>query len=172
MMTKSRSVLTELEGAILGVLVRAPAATAYRVRRLFQESRSAEWSGSAGAVYPAIRRLVAERMIKVHAESDGRGTHTYELTPAGQSVYERWLCDVARAIGPGVDPFRTRAPLWIGLPAATRRKLAKELKAALEEQRESLFEQLQSLDEDDAIGTRLHIALLDLRLKWLADQAP
>lgn len=169
-MTKSRATVTELEGAILGVLVRAPAATAYRVRRVFQESRSAEWSGSAGAVYPAIRRLVAELMIKEQAEADGRGTHTYKLTAAGQSAYERWLCDVARAIGPGVDPFRTRAPLWIGLPPATRRKLARQLKAALEEQRKSLSEQLQNLDEDDAIAARLHIALLGLRLRWLADQ--
>lgn len=170
-MTKSRAALTELEGAILGVLVRAPAATAYRVRRVFQESRSAEWSGSAGAVYPAIRRLVAERMIKEKAQADGRGTHTYELTATGEAAYERWLCDVARAVGPGVDPFRTRAPLWIALPPATRRRLAKDLKAALEEQRKAVSEQLPSLDEDDATAARLHLALFDLRLKWLAGQA-
>jgi hypothetical protein len=69
-----------------------------------------------------------------------------------------------------VDPFRTRAPLWIGLPQATRRSLAKELKAALEEQRKTLSEKLRTYDEDDAITARLHIALLDLRLKWLAGE--
>ncbi|MBL9095862.1 MAG: PadR family transcriptional regulator [Alphaproteobacteria bacterium] len=169
-MTKSRAGLTELEGAIFSVLVRAPSATAYRIRRVFQDSRSAEWSGSAGAVYPAIRRLVAERLIKERAEADGRGTHTYVLTPAGRTAYERWLCDVARAVSPGLDPFRTRAPLWIGLPPATRRKMARALKTALEEQRQVLTETLRDLEEGDAIAARLHIALLDLRLKWLAER--
>lgn len=169
-MTKSRAGLTELEGAIFGVLARAPSATAYRIRRVFQDSRSAEWSGSAGAVYPAIRRLVAERLIKERAETDGRGTHTYELTQAGRTAYERWLCDIARAVGPGLDPFRTRAPLWIGLPPATQRKLARELKSALERQRKVLADALRDLDESDATAARLHIALLDLRLKWLADR--
>lgn len=169
-MTKSRAGLTELEGAILGVLVRAPSATAYRIRRVFQESRSAEWSGSAGAVYPAIRRMVAERLIKERAEDDARGTHTYELTQAGKAAYERWLCDIARAVGPGLDPFRTRAPLWSGLAPAAQRKIAKELSAALIEQRKNLTGTLKQLDEGDEIATRLHIALLDLRLKWLADR--
>jgi DNA-binding PadR family transcriptional regulator len=170
-MTKSRAGLTELEGAILGVLVRAPSATAYRIRRVFQESRSAEWSGSAGAVYPAIRRLVGERLIEERAEDDGRGTHTYELTQTGRSAYERWLCDIARAVGPGLDPFRTRAPLWIGLSPAKQRKLARELKTMLEEQRRLLTKTLRDLDEGDAAVTHLHIALLDLRLKWLADRS-
>jgi DNA-binding PadR family transcriptional regulator len=170
-MTKSRASLTELEGAILGVLVRAPAATAYRVRQVFQDSRSVEWSGSAGAVYPAIRRLVTARLIKERAEADGRGAHTYRLTPGGKRVYERWLCDVTRAVGPGIDPFRTRAPLWKGLAPRTRRQLAQELKRALEAQHGILQGELSSLDEGDAVAARLHLALLDLRLKWLEDQA-
>ena len=169
-MTKSRAGLTELEGAIFGVLVRAPSATAYRIRRVFQDSRSAEWSGSAGAVYPAIRRLVAERLLKERAEDDGRGTRTYALTPAGRAAYERWLCDIARAVGPGLDPFRTRAPLWTGLPSATQRKLERELRAALEEQRQNLSAALRDLDKSDSAAAHLHIALLDLRLKWLADR--
>lgn len=170
-MTKSRAGLTELEGAILGVLARAPEATAYRVRQVFQDSRSVEWSGSAGAVYPAIRRLVAERLIKEQPQADGRGTHTYELTPAGTRTYVSWLCDVTRAAGPGTDPFRTRAPLWKGLTPAARRRLAKDLKLALDVQREALQRELSGLDEGDAIAARLHIALLDLRLRWLKEQA-
>lgn len=170
-MTKSRAGLTELEGAILGVLVRAPASTAYRVRRVFQESRSAEWSGSAGAVYPAIRRLVAERLIRERSQADGRGTHTHELTRTGKDAYQRWLCDVTRAVSPGVDPFRTRAPLWIGLSSSAKRKLVKRLKAELEAQREALTRTLNDLDAGDEITARLHIALLDLRLKWLTEEA-
>ena len=168
-MTKSRATLTELEGAILGVLISAPAATAYRVRQVFQASRSPEWSGSAGAVYPAIRRLATEGLIKGIAQEDGRGTQTYVLTTAGRAVHDAWLCDVERALGPGLDPFRTRAPLWPKLHPAARRKLMKALKVEIESRKAALVRETASGDEGDAISLRLYIALLDSRLKWLAD---
>ena len=53
--------MTELEGAILGVIRLDPSCTAYRVRQVFLASRSDEWSGSAGAVYPAIDLTAGER---------------------------------------------------------------------------------------------------------------
>ncbi|MBP6014226.1 MAG: helix-turn-helix transcriptional regulator [Alphaproteobacteria bacterium] len=168
-MTKSRATLTELEGAILGVLIRAQSATAYRVRQVFQASRSAEWSGSAGAVYPAMRRLASDGLIKARAQEDGRGTQTYTLTAAGRAAHDAWLCDIDRAVGPGLDPFRTRAPLWPTLPPAARRKLMKALKAEIESRRATLARERDNGDEGDAIAARLHIALLDTRLKWLAD---
>src|SRR5690606_37675280 len=83
-MTKTRASLTELEGAILGVLRRDPGATAYRIRQVFRVSRSAEWSGSAGAVYPALKRMQKDRLIAERPEQDERGTRTYALTPAGK----------------------------------------------------------------------------------------
>ena len=166
-MTKPRAKLTELEGAILGVLRRDPSCTAYRIRQLFLASRSAEWSGSAGAVYPAIKRMKRDGVINEQAQQDNRGTRTYRLTPAGTAAHDRWLCDVERAAGPGLDPFRTRASLWPALTPEKRRALIKALRREIERRRSELLHELPSLDEGDAIATTLHVALLNLRLKWL-----
>jgi len=166
-MTKSRAKLTELEGAILGVLRRDPSCTAYRIRQIFLASRSAEWSGSAGAVYPALKRMRTDGLIAERPEQDERGTRTYRLTAAGTRAHDQWLCDVDRAIGPGIDPFRTRAALWSILSPAKRRALMNGLKGAIENSREELSQELPSLDEGDANMTRLHLALQKLRLNWI-----
>jgi DNA-binding PadR family transcriptional regulator len=169
-MTKTRAGLTELEGAILGVLRRDPSATAYRIRQVFRVSRSAEWSGSAGAVYPALKRMLKDRLIAERPVEDERGTRTYALTPAGKAAHDAWLCDAARASGPGLDPFRTRAGFWSLLPPARQRTLMNALRSEIEKRRDALKSELPAYDEDDAAIATLHIALLDLRLKWIAQR--
>jgi DNA-binding PadR family transcriptional regulator len=166
-MTKARASLTELEGAILSVIRMDPGSTAYRVRRVFEVSHSAEWSGSAGAVYPAIKRLEAEALIAAKPATDRRGTRSYRLTRAGEATHERWLCDIDRAAGPGLDPFRTRAGFWSVLPPPARRSMLKNLKHRIEQRREQLRQELPALDAGDVIMCNLHIALQDLRLRWI-----
>ncbi len=167
--TKARDGLTELEGAILGVLRRARGLTAYAVRQVFAASPSAEWSGSAGAVYPAIARLTKARLIAGKALGDGRGTVALGLTAAGVAAHDDWLCDAVRAAGPGSDPFRTRAALWRELPAARRRALMKALKGEIERRRDALAARTQD-DPGEAVTDELLVGLLELRLKWLERQ--
>jgi DNA-binding PadR family transcriptional regulator len=169
-MTKPRAGLTELEGAILGVLRQSANRSAYHVRQIFLASQSAEWSGSAGAVYPAIRRLEAAGWLKARREADGRGTQSYAVTPSGLTTHDRWLRDVARATGPGMDPFRTRAALWRTLPPRKRQALLAALKTQLLAQRARLRRDLPSLDEGDTITQHLLLALTDQRLAWLAGE--
>ncbi|HEY4943272.1 MAG TPA: helix-turn-helix transcriptional regulator [Rhizomicrobium sp.] len=166
-MTKSRARLTELEGAILGVFRRAASCSAYRVRQVFLRSRSAEWSGSAGAVYPAIRRLRALGMLKQRSEKDGRGTKTYTLAAAGGAAHDEWLCDVGRALGPGMDPFRTRACLWPMLAPRKRTALYRKLQKEMAEQREKFLRPPPSQDGEDEVTLGLLVSLLELRRQWL-----
>jgi DNA-binding PadR family transcriptional regulator len=166
-MTKPRAALTELEGAILGVLRRSENPTAYYVRQIFLASVSAEWSGSAGAVYPALKRMKAAGFVKERAEKDGRGTKTFTLTPAGTTALDNWLCDVERAVSPGMDPFRTRAGLWPALPPQKRRALMHALRKEIAKQRSELAHRIPSDDEGDDITTGLCIKLQELRLEWL-----
>ena len=169
-MTKSRARLTELEGAILGVLRRSPGMTPYAVRQVFLSSNSAEWSGSAGAVYPAIARMKAAGLIAARSAGDSRGTRTVTVSRAGKAALDRWLCDVDRASGPGTDPFRTRAGLWSTLAPGVRRKLMQDLRTAIMRQREALLNGPPPTDAGDAVTLELHLLLLGMRLKWL-DQA-
>jgi DNA-binding PadR family transcriptional regulator len=166
-MTISRANLTELEGAILGVLRRDPSCTAYRIRQVFLASRSAEWSGSAGAVYPALRRMHGNGLLAEQPVRDERGTRKYCLTPIGRTAHDLWLCDEDRAIGYGLDPFRTRAGLWSLLPASKWVKLLKVLKRVIERRRGELLQELPSLDQGDMNMTSLYLAVQDVRLNWI-----
>lgn len=166
-MTKTRAGLTELEGAILCVIRSTPGTTAYRVRQTFLVSRSAEWSGSAGAVYPAIARLEAVGLLSASAETDKRGTRTFRLTGAGKAAHERWLCDERRTLSPGLDPFRTRAGFWSALPPQRQRKLMQRLQRAIRSLRAELVREQRSTPGGDRIMLDLHIELQDLRLRWL-----
>ena len=159
--------MTELEGAILGVLRDGRAVTPYAVRRQFQISISAEWSGSAGAVYPAIRRMEKAQLVSAKAQKDGRGTKFYALTAKGRRAHNAWLCDVKRAAGPGLDPFRIRATMWFFLPAKKRAALMRALARQTARLHKQMSVRLASSDEIEAVPRDLHLRLLKMRLEWL-----
>ena len=102
--------LSDLEGAALAVIARLGSATAYVVARDFAASPSEYWSGSAGAVYPMVKRLVGAGLLEVdpaHVPTR-RGSIHYRLTDSGLAAMEAWLLDVDRASGMGFDPLRSR----------------------------------------------------------------
>jgi DNA-binding PadR family transcriptional regulator len=102
--------LSDLEGAALAVVVRLGSATAYAIARDFADSPSEFWSGSAGAVYPMVKRLVSGGLLVVDpafAPSKRGGIH-YQVSPAGKAAMTGWLLDVDRASDMGFDPLRTR----------------------------------------------------------------
>ena len=63
----SRTDTTELEAAVLGVVWQDGPCTPYAIRQHFLESPAPRWSGSAGAIYPLVRRpphaAVANRQV-------------------------------------------------------------------------------------------------------------
>jgi DNA-binding PadR family transcriptional regulator len=163
--------MTELEGGILGILRRKPGMTAYAVRQVFLGSLSLEWSGSAGAVYPAMARLVKGGLLRARMGNDRRGTQTYAVTARGEKASDAWLCDVERTMSPGLDPFRSRSSLWHLLATGERRRLMLALKKTIEQRRGELEPLLATLEPPDATMLEMHLALLDLRLAWLSSQA-
>src|SRR5215470_12348658 len=114
--------VTELEGAALAVIYRLGRCTPYRVRLDFQSSRSREWSGSAGAVYPALRRLQAAGLLRAERGEVGRRSVLYSLSADGRRALASWLRDTERASGSGLDPFRVRADYWDALAGAERNR--------------------------------------------------
>jgi len=126
-MTRStaRKTLTELEGAALAIVKRRGPCTAYVVKEAFRTSPSEFWSGSAGAVYPLMKRLEARRLISSKADkSDGRARREFSTTKAGDAALTEWLTDAARASGLGFDPLRTRLFFSDLLPDGALRKFA------------------------------------------------
>ena len=163
-MAAQKTARTELEGAILSVISRRPGSTAYQVRKEFLDSPSAEWSGSAGSVYPAIKRLAAAGLVKRVAASR---CEKLSLTKSGKQELSRWVENVQRAAGPGMDPFRTRAGHILSLSTSKRKALLLSLQSEIETQRK-LINSLQSTSDDvEKAALELALALQTARLKWI-----
>ena len=165
---KSETVsLTELEGAVLSEIHHRRNTTAFQVRRAFQTSPSIEWSGSAGAVYPAIRRLEAAGLILTTPITTGRKGNALALTPGGVAALETWICDPTRATSVGLDPFRLRAGLWATLPPQTRDAALAALKASVDQELKRLRAALDGLDSVERARSEWSIQLQEMRIEWL-----
>jgi len=159
--------LTELEGAALAVIQALNACTPYQVRQNFLSSRSREWSGSAGAVYPAIRRLHAAGLLRAKETEDARHSVRFSLSATGRKAFEAWLKDAERACGSGLDPFRCRADWWDILPAVDRRVLLRALARKLQQRLEMLEDLEARPDTEERRGLSLEMELHKTRLRWL-----
>lgn len=158
--------LTELEGAVLGVVRSEGPCTPYRVRREFLVSRSSMWSGSAGAVYPALRRLAAAGLLRAKRTEDSRKSIRYSLSPKGAAAFVSWVTDAPAATGSGLDPFRYRADALDALSPAQRKKVAREMVRLLKRSCAEL-ERLLSKPHPEPCGGELELALHKTRLAWL-----
>jgi DNA-binding PadR family transcriptional regulator len=164
---KRKSPLTELEGAILSAVRRGNGITAYRLRQAFLASPSMEWSGSAGAVYPAMRRLTAAGFLDPKPSGDQRGTAHYRLTAAGGRALFSWASDVARAVSAGMDPFRSRAPEWLVLTPRQRGPLLREIEKALNARCSALEQKIAASGPIEREQASLEFDLQRVRLRWL-----
>lgn len=169
MKTPSSS-LTELEGAVLSEIHHRGHDTAFQVRRAFQISPSIEWSGSAGAVYPAIRRLAEAGLIDTAAITTGRKGSRLAVSLRGEKALQAWMCDPERAASVGVDPFRLRAGLWATLDPETRANALRNIKRSVDEELARLLSSLQGLDPIERARTEWSIELQRIRSHWLTGQ--
>jgi DNA-binding PadR family transcriptional regulator len=158
--------MTELEGAILTLLYMEGAMTSYGVRRAFLDSPSSFWSASAGAIYPALKRMeIAGLLISTDASRGRRPAKSLSLSEAGKTSMFEWVTNVSTAIGPGFDPFRLRAPVWMQLEPEDRRRLKAELEAGVVER----IRAIDALDpgHPDALRHALERVQQETRLEWI-----
>ncbi len=122
--------LTELEGATLALIGRETALTAYEIKEWYRRSPSSYWSGSAGAVYPLMKRLEAAGLVSSADRSTSkRPRRVYRLTQDGQSAMQVWLLDAARASDAGLDPLRTRLAFIAQMPVGEARGFLQQVLA-------------------------------------------
>ena len=158
--------MTELEGAILALLHLQGPMTSYGVRRAFLDSPSSFWSASAGAIYPALSRMEdAGWVVSEDATRGKRPAKTLRLTETGEATMFDWVTDISTAIGPGFDPFRLRAPLWMRLEPAARA----ELKAELETGVIRRIEMIDAIEtgHPDSLRHALERVQQEARLNWV-----
>lgn len=159
--------LTELEGAILSEIEHRGQKTAFQVRRAFAVSHSLEWKGSAGAVYPAVKRLEQQGLIHASAAQGGRATRTLSLTSLGKDELMAWACDPVRSSSIGIDPFRLRSGIWTELTPAQRKKVFTNIRKEIEASIPILEQYVTEIDQIERLRVELGIAVQRARLKIL-----
>jgi len=165
--------LTELEGAILSEIQHRGQKTAFQVRRAFAVSFSLEWKGSAGAVYPAVKRLEQRGFIQASVAQGGRGTRTLSLTEEGNEELMSWACDPVRASSIGIDPFRLRSGIWTELTPGQQKKVFAKIRKEIEASIPVLERYVTEIDRIESLRVELGVAVQRARLeildRWLLE---
>jgi DNA-binding PadR family transcriptional regulator len=154
--------LTDLEGAALAEVASRGTATSYVISQAFARSPSEYWSGSAGAVYPLIKRLASRGLLEPSAAAAGRRQRIdYQITPEGRAALEDWLLDAHRAAGMGFDPLRTRLGHLHLVTPEKRQAFLTEVRVVSEE-----FARQPAFDGQPTM-IKLHQSWLKARATWL-----
>jgi DNA-binding PadR family transcriptional regulator len=167
--------LSELEGAVLGMLWSDGPLTAYAVRSRFLKSRSSHFSGSAGAIYPLVERLANAELVTGTVTRRGKRSSTlYEITAAGRKALRTWLApaeDWMAAVE--FDPLRMRVHFLGVLPAAQRSRFVREAEAHLKVEIEATERLIAELEKErdvwKAWAARGALAVLTARHQWILD---
>jgi DNA-binding PadR family transcriptional regulator len=155
--------LTDLEGAALAEIAKRGSATSYVVTQAFARSLSEFWSGSAGAVYPMIKRLAARGLLQADSGSAGKRPRLeYRVTESGLTALHAWLLDIDRAIGLGFDPLRTRLVHLELVPPEQRQQFLAAVRGRF------AAKPAPNSFADHQLSRRVHETWLQARAGWLA----
>src|SRR5438552_18103645 len=76
---------------VLGMLAARPR-SGYEIKQLVDSSARFFWAASYGQIYPELKRLEDEGLIRGHEEpTGGRARTLYQLTEAGHEALRGWL---------------------------------------------------------------------------------
>lgn len=120
---------------MLGLVWEMGPCSPYRLRRAMADSPSTQWSASAGAIYPLIRRLERGKLVASSTAGTGnRPGREYRVTPAGRAALKAWVGPPLppEAITVVYDPLRSRARFVGLLTPAQRRAWLRSAHAALD----------------------------------------
>jgi DNA-binding PadR family transcriptional regulator len=167
--------VSELEGAVLGVVSLHDRLTPYQIRKVFERSPNPHWSGSAGSIYPLVLRLARNRLLaaREHATGERRGLK-YNLTASGRKILRSWIIEAEHEKLVGIsDLLRLRFRFLPALtPKEQRRfvdtmigKMGVEVKKIEADNRK----QLSSGDVYSYLTARGALLMARARLAWLRE---
>lgn len=167
--------ITELEHCTMANIRRHQPCSAYAVRQVFARSSTPEWSGSTGAVYPVIDRLVRRGLIEAKPQAgDPRGARSLTITPEGDAVVRDWITGLEPWMAKATpDPIRTRVSHLDHLASDGERIAFLEAAARLTEdmlkELEGVLESLKAVDTVEYLAGRGAVHQLQARRMWLRE---
>ena len=133
------SLLTDNEGALLGLVARAQPLTAHQISKMYESSPITNSNASKGTVYPSVKRLKAEGLIQARkVPGDRRGTETLELTKEGHEALRHWILDPRATDLLPEDALRTKVQSFDLLTREERIQWASDIKFQLQQKLEEL----------------------------------
>ncbi|MCC6427201.1 MAG: PadR family transcriptional regulator [Phycisphaerales bacterium] len=175
--TKRGRALSELESFTLGLVWQLGPCSPYEVRRHMRASPSSQWSGSAGAIYPLMRRLEKRKLLESKPARTGkRARREYGITAGGLAALRQWIGPPLpeEAVTVTYDPLRSRARFLGAATPAQRRQWIGEAEEALERIAEMVEKWQASFgggDEFLRLVTRNGELETEARRRWLMEVA-
>ena len=152
--------MTPLQGAILGLLAMRPG-SGYDLMRIFETTPMGHFSGSPGAVYPALSRLEQEGSVEsVVSSVSGRSRKTYSVTADGHKQLAAWLREPVGAehIRDGLDLALLRFSLAeTALGPTESVEMLRGLRRAVKDFRSDLLREKASLAAAPFLHPRLAV---------------
>jgi DNA-binding PadR family transcriptional regulator len=134
--------------ALMGLLQGKPS-SGYELRKVFSSTSMRSYSDSPGAIYPALRRLERQSLIRgtIEEGSGLRRRQRFRLTPKGVAALKTWI---ARPVTPG-DLVAGRAEIMLRFAfseqvagVAGSLELLRSFEAALKPYLAALHEEFQA----------------------------
>lgn len=162
-------ILTDNEGTLLSLILRAQPCTAYQVMKIYEASPISNFNTSKGKIYPLILRLRNLDLLTSEAvEGDARKTERLTCTPAGRAAVKEWVKQIRPSHLVLEDPLRTKMQSFDLLSSREQVEWIIEMKAALLEKLADLEKYAQEVDvpyleivHDNAVSS------LRARMDWL-----
>jgi len=168
--------ISELEGVVIGMVRSRHSCTAYSVRRMLQQSPSAHWSASAGAIYPLLDRLEREGWVKSELDPDDRrGRRLLVVTPDGRKAHRRWMLAASHAeVAANIsDAVRTRAFFLSVMSPHDRRQFVDEsleaLEAFLKITQQDLEDRSSEVDDLSRLAALGGVRQAEARVAWMRE---
>jgi PadR family transcriptional regulator, regulatory protein AphA len=122
--------------AVLGMLSLRPM-SGYDIRQMVQQSIMYFWSESYGQIYPALKRLEAQKLVeRLQGAQKGRASRqAFALTREGRRELQKWI-----AGEPQVQPFRNELLLKLFFGRLVPRETSQEHVRQFRQRQESLLQ--------------------------------
>jgi len=169
--------ISNLGCALLGLLRQNPA-SGYDLRKIFSTTAMTTYSDSPGAIYPALKRLQQQGLIRGSVESGSgmRRRQVFRLTARGTAELKRWIrrplvrADVIRGLNEVMLRFAFSEPV-AGPSASVRllRSLETELTSYIPELHEQLSAGKATMPMSGRLALESGIKSYECLLQWTRD---
>jgi len=159
---------------VLGIVHTLGPLSPYAVLAEFAASPSGYWSASAGAVYPAVQRLVRRGLISSRKHSRGSRTRaSCSITPRGERALIEWIGPPwpFRIEATTFDPIRTRVSFLAALRPRARVQFLEDAEGRLVQELGKLRTTIEALRRSgnrwETLATLGSLEELRGRLRWV-----